>query len=206
VNNSGVVVGTYSLDPLDNSTHGFWFVGKTYTTFDYPGGAQYTVATAINKSDQFVGLYDFPNDPDNHGFLLNQGVFSQITFLGALGTSPYGISDTGEIVGQYTLDNVVTQGFTLLNGVFTTITYPGATDTYVFGINNSGQIVGAYDYTPGATVHGFLLDSGNFTSFDVPYAGAVWTYPYAINNKGRVVGQYWDSNNFTFGFSAQVSK
>jgi YD repeat-containing protein len=46
---------------------------------------------------------------------------------------------------------------------------------------------------PAAREHGFVLEDGRFTSFDV--RGAVLTNPYDITNKGQVVGQYYDADD-----------
>jgi len=53
---------------------------------------------------------------------------------------------------------------------------------------------------PAAREHGFVLEDGRFTSFDV--RGAVLTNPYDITNKGQVIGQYYDADdNEQHGFS-----
>lgn len=206
LNSSGEVVGYYSLDPADESGHGFTLVGNKFTTVDYPGGVQYTFLNSINKSGQIVGLYSFKGDNDSHGFLLKAGVFTDIVYPGSAGTFPYGIDDAGDIVGCYTIDNVTLHGFTLVSGVYSNVDYSGATDTCLLGLNNKGQMVGYYDEGSGTIAHGFLWQSGTFTAFDVPYAGVVTTWPFAINDSGRIVGQYWDSNNYTFGFEAKIGK
>ena len=46
---------------------------------------------------------------------------------------------------------------------------------------------------PAAREHGFVLEDGRFTSFDV--RGAVLTNPYDITNKGQVIGQYYDADD-----------
>jgi YD repeat-containing protein len=46
---------------------------------------------------------------------------------------------------------------------------------------------------PAAREHGFVLDDGRFTSFDV--RGAVLTNPYDITNRGQVIGQYYDADD-----------
>jgi len=205
VNSLGEIVGYYSLDPADESGHGFTLLGKKFTTVDYPGSAQYTIANAINKSGHVVGYYNFPN-ANTHGFLLKAGVFTDIDYPGSSSSVAYGINDAGSVVGCYSNDEVTNHGFTLVSGVYNNVDYPGATDTCLFGLNNKGQIVGYYDEGQGTVGHGFLLQSGTFTAFDVPYAGVVTTWPFAINDKGRIVGQYWDSNNYTFGFEAKIGK
>ena len=46
-----------------------------------------------------------------HGFLLSQGQFTAIDFPGAAFTMVLGISDDGEIVGQFTNPKGDTHGF-----------------------------------------------------------------------------------------------
>jgi len=211
VNSSGDIVGYYSLDPEDYSGHGFTLVGSTFTTVDYPG-AQYTDLAAINKSGQILTLACFSGVYACQSYLLQSGVFSaQILYPGSASTAVYGINDAGEIVGNYSNDDVIFHGFTLISGTFTTLDYPGATDTYLTGINNSGQIVGAWDNGGvdkwgNPLTHGFLLESGTFTSFDSPYAGVTSTTPWGINDKGVIVGQTIDANDFFLGFEVTIGK
>jgi probable HAF family extracellular repeat protein len=53
--------------------------------------------------------------------------------------------------------------------VFTSLDPPGSTGTRIFGINDRGQIVGVFGDAFGKA-HGFLLDSGTYTTLDVPGA------------------------------------
>jgi probable HAF family extracellular repeat protein len=46
--------------------------------------------------------------------------------------------------------------------------------------------------------HGFLLDSGNFTTLDYP--GAIHTNAFGINNAGDIVGTYFTAPNAAHGF------
>jgi hypothetical protein len=178
---------------------------------DYPG-AQYTELIAINKSGQILAAACFSGVSSCQAYSFQSGIFSaQILYPGSASTIAYGINDVGEIIGAYSNDEVTFHGFTLISGVFSTMDYPGATDTYLTGINNSGEIVGAWDsggvdkYGNPLT-HGFLLDSGSFTSFDSPYAGVSSTTPWGINDKGAIVGQTIDTNDFFLGIEATIGK
>ena len=42
------------------------------------------------------------------------------------------------------------------------------------------------------TVHGYVLNHGTFTRFDVP--GSILTFPYDMNPQGEIVGNYRDSS------------
>lgn len=211
VNSSGEIVGYYSLDPQDNSGHGFTFVGSTFTSVDYPG-ALYTELAAINKSGQILTTACNSGSAYCQSYVLKSGTFSaQIVYPGSLYTVAYGIDDTGDIVGTYSVDGVTSHGFTLISSTFTNVDYPGAVDTYLYGINNVGQIVGAwdsggFDNWGNPLTHGFLLDSGVYTSFDSPYAGVTSTTAYGISDKGVIVGQTIDANDFFLGFAAAIGK
>lgn len=211
VNYSGEIIGYYSLDPEDNSGYGFTLVGKTFTSVAYPG-AQYTQLAAINTGGEILALACFSGVSSCQSYSLQSGIFSaQILYPGSASTIVYGIDDAGEIVGVYSNDEVTFHGFTLIGSTFTSVDYPGATDTYLTGINNSGQIVGAWDNGGvdkygNPLSHGFLLESGTFSSFDSPYAGVSSTTPWGINDKGMIVGQAIDANDFFLGFEATIGK
>lgn len=74
---------------------------------------------------------------------------------------------------------------------FTTIDFPGTTETLLFKINANGEIVGAYTVGPNVE-HGFLLQGGTFTTFDVPN-GVGGTQPEGINDTSEVTGTYYDA-------------
>lgn len=76
---------------------------------------------------------------------------------------------------------------------FTQIDVPGALGTAAYGMNDAGQIVGTYAdadspecVTTFVGCRGFLLDSGAFTSIDVP--GAATTFGQGVNDDGKIVG------------------
>ena len=93
-----------------------------------------------------LGLY--PTYPGTiQGFLYDNGNYTALSYPGAI-VMPYGINDTGFIVGQLTLSNATSPGFLLhSNGVYTLLVDPLSLsgDTRAYGINNSGEIVGDYD-------------------------------------------------------------
>jgi len=160
-------------------------VTETYKAVNYPHNSVAQTANAVNDSGQIVGQY---NNYDS-GYELSGGKYTPIAvpFAGALATFPYGINNSGEIVGGWWDSNKDEHGFTLIGGTYTSFDYPGATETGGFGINSTGDIVGGY-YDASGVPHGFLLSGGTYTSFDFP--GAVITVPYAINDSGNIVGLY----------------
>ncbi len=66
--------------------------------------------------------------------------------------------------------------------------------TKAYGINDNGQVVGVFLESPTIS-HGFLFDSDNFTTLDVPSAIAGYSYAIGINNNKRIVGYYYDAKS-----------
>jgi uncharacterized membrane protein len=197
INKSGTIVGTYSPSGTSIESHGFTFKGTTYKSFDFPGST-YTNPYNINVSGDIVGIYANANLVP-HAFLLHKGTFTSFDApYGQVLTAPYAISKKGTIVGIYQLPQDGTNhGFVLDNGTYTQVDFPGAVSTDLNGINDVGDIVG--DYTlDGSTYHAFLLQSGTFTSFDVPFPGAPLVGATGINNNGQIIGTYGANDNTTF--------
>jgi probable HAF family extracellular repeat protein len=206
INNTGQIVGTYHETAGD--THGFVLSGGNYTKLDVPrsfgtplASPLGVTATAINDSGQIVGAFGriislHPPITFNGAFLLNGGVYTDITEPGVLGGSAAtGINNAGQIVGPGPGHGVLLSG-----GSFTDLIVPGSLQCFAQGINDAGVIVGDYnDYLDGPE-HGFVLDGGIYTSFDVP--GASNTYARAINNAGAIVGYYTDAAGHDHGFVA----
>src|SRR5207249_1001532 len=75
---------------------------------------------------------------------------------------------------------------------FTRIDVPfSALGAAPLAINDRGQIIGVYSDSTGD--HGFLCDTGVFTTIDVAFSGAFATTAFGINNRGQIVGRYLDS-------------
>jgi probable HAF family extracellular repeat protein len=109
--------------------------------------------------------------------------FKGVKFPGAVGTSVYGVSNSGVMVGQYYDSSGVFHGFMLDHGKGTTIDDPNGTDTLCSGINSSGSIVGQYTASSGDN-HGFLYQSGTFTDI----APEALSGASGINDQGDIVG------------------
>jgi probable HAF family extracellular repeat protein len=163
-----------------------------FTTLNLPG---YADANGINASGQIVGYYT-DGSGQNHGFLYSGGSFTSLNDPSAgpsgygNGTFATGISDQGQIVGNYYLGGAQTgagsHGF-LYGGSYTNFNHPaGVSGTYPTGINASGQIVGTYSNNGG---YSFLYSSGTYTPISDPL-GDSGTFVSGINNLGQIVGSY----------------
>ena len=80
---------------------------------------------------------------------------------------------------------------------FVSINYPNSVTTSANGINNYGSIVGAYQASSGG-VHGFKVNNGHFSHYDVP--GAIATVIQGISDTGDMVGWYQTSDRQYHGF------
>jgi uncharacterized membrane protein len=176
----------------------------TYTTIDVPGSTRTSVNR--NSSHALAGEFD-DEDGTTHGFVLNNGVFTTIDVPGSVYTTIYGINNSGELCGYFSLpgEGDVTHGFFRdKKGVFTTLDPPGSVHTFANGINEHGDIVGVYRDSD-QTRHGFLLSKGIYTTLDVPGAGGPdgGTIPLGMNDHGEVVGDFtyfdgWGLYRFPF--------
>ena len=145
VNNAGWVVGG---DGTVGFTHGFELRGRTFKPIVPPGNYVYIYATGINKFGQVVGY------SDDDGFSYSDGKYETVDFPGSPITEPWGIHDSGMIVGLYAMNGYI-YAFAMKKGKFISFSYPGAEVTAAYGINAYDQIVGAYslDYE---IYHGFI--------------------------------------------------
>jgi probable HAF family extracellular repeat protein len=196
INNGGQMVGSVSgcyfgAGPV--LSRGFLWAGDGDPVFiDFPGLTndpflcleEHTFAHGINDQGQIVGAFKQAGG-GTHGFLLDDGVFTQIDVPGAESTELASINNEGQIVGTFT-DASGTHGFFLDGGIFTQIDAPGATSTQALDINDAGQIVGTMMDTAGT--HGFLMDGDAVGLFDIP--GATRTAGEGINNLGQLVGSF----------------
>jgi len=101
-----------------------------------------------------------------------------------------GINDAGVIAGTYQLADGTSFGFVRKpdGNIRAPIADPNASGlTTLHSINEEGTKAGFY--CDNVTCHGFLLQEGNFTTYDVP--GAASTGVRSINNRGDLAGTYY---------------
>ncbi len=207
-NDSGDVVG-YFRDSTGTS-HGFLLSKKgMLTILDFPGASD-TVAWGINESGTVVGYFDVyfqGNLVADHGFVWNNGRFSQVDFPGSGDTGLGGINNRGDFVGSWDTGPTATVGHGLIfsKGRFTSFDVPvsGATMTQLNDISANEQIIGVYD-DAGGNEHGFLQVGATFTPIDYP--GATLTSAWGINSPGQIVGTYFDSVGIVHGYLALSQK
>lgn len=159
-----------------------------------PSGGGYTQPRGINNAGVIVGAFG----SNSHGFVLQNGVFTEL--LGPDGSTaiPFGINSSNQMVGTESGG-----GFFYSGGTFTTIAVPGAQGTEPNSINDSGIIVGQY-FPQTGNLQGFIYSGGAYATISFP--GAASTGAKGINNAGQIVGFYTDSSgtNHAFIYSAGV--
>jgi probable HAF family extracellular repeat protein len=105
-------------------------------------------------------------------------------------TSPNGINNRGQVVGEYTDADGMVRGFLWDKGRLMTFDGSDGTGASLIDINDRGQFLGAYRDPAdlGNTLHGFVLSGKVYTTFDAP--GGPLTFPLGINNRRQIVGVY----------------
>jgi hypothetical protein len=152
----------------------------TFTRFDVPGAFQ-TLPSGINAAGVIVGWYSqgtgCPAAPcATRGFILEDGVFTTVSYRNAAGTEALitqvrGIGPSGEVVGSYRMPGeapVNFHGFILTReGEFVSVDYPGHINTIAQRILPDGTILGCYhDTDMMASMHGMLRDKDGFSEID----------------------------------------
>ena len=214
INDSGDVVGRFTTAGVD---HGFLLSHGAFTQIDFPGSIA-TQCHGINSNGDIVGRYMSVEKSGNgkglaheHGFLLSGDRFSSVDFPDSVTTDAWKITDTGDIVGDWSSNgNFFVHGYTLHNSQFTSFDFPDARLTASREINASGQMVGIYQSklfnggtsNPGRE-HGFAVINGSYSGFDFPGSGL--TAGLAINDSGLIVGAYIDSSGAEHGYTALIS-
>lgn len=147
---------------------------------------------AIRTSVLVAGMCSFGSAPL---FAQSTYTFTQIDGPKSTFTEARGISDTGEVVGEFNTTSAkgvqTTTGF-LYNtvGRMDTFIPRGVNTLQAVGVNSSQQVVGAYRDASNVW-HGFLYKKGKFTSLDP--AGSTLTFVWGINNAGEAVGSFQDA-------------
>jgi uncharacterized membrane protein len=128
-------------------------------------------------------------------------MFSTVVPAGHEGSIPQRITPTGNIYGCYhDLDYMESMfGFTrTVSGIFTSIDVPASMHTgatpdgsTIVGLHSDLTMMPPHD-------HGYVIQNGNFQSFDVP--GSTLTWAWDINPSGSIVGEFRDAAGVFHGF------
>ena len=194
INDSGLIVGN-ELFPGSPGFQVFIDHAGSFTTLTLPFSA---LATGINNAGEVVGSFGH-SDFTTEAFLYANGSYSTFNAPGATSTNFYGISNSGQIVGEY-FNNSGEHVFVLnpTSGILTPINVPCGTTSGgvgVTGINNGDEIVGNCKVGNGVysgREFGFEYNymSGQFTPIFFPLSYTKYSLVTGINDNGQVVGFY----------------
>jgi len=214
INNSGYIAGV-SVDASFTATGFVRDSSGNYTTIDPSTGgltSGYSEAVGLNNMGSVVGFYyeSAPSAsnpyPPEHGFLYQNGLYSQVDVPFGFDTELDSINDFGMMTGGFYDFSGNAQGFIYdPHTGFSQVFVPGFTQTSVSAINDMGQYL----------VGGMVVDNNNPTGYDTssflyyggayhPFAapGAISTAAYCINNNGWVSGYYIAQDETIHGFVA----
>jgi hypothetical protein len=185
----------------------------TFTFINYPGQLN-TAYVGVNlgataSQQMMVGVYN--TESPFIGFLVDfsntDGVATETfgavqNYPGSTTSSPLGINNSGQIIGQYTDSAGNYHGYVLSDGNFKAINVPfqGAVNTDPQCINDEGDIVGLW----GPSLQQGFEETGGVYSV-IQFPGATITFPFGINDSGDVVGVYiGEGTNLGFELSGGV--
>jgi hypothetical protein len=190
------------LNTADNTIHGFFLNGHSYTQYDFPNAAV-TELLALNDAGDFAGTGFDSTLLVYQAIVSIGGTTSVINLPANTQAGAHGMNNSNEVVGTYVDSSSVTHGFLRkANGsVVAPLDYPGSTNTTLQGISDKGLIVGRY--TDGSGVlHGLLLKLPH-SFFVYDYPGATATSFNDINTKGEISARYNDGEGVAHGLIVQ---
>jgi uncharacterized membrane protein len=159
INDTNAIVGWFQGEAADNFNRVAGFLRSPagdYSILSVPGGDVFTEASGINNAGDIVGRYA---GHQAHGFLLRDGVYTDLLYPGSSFTDAKGINNHGDIVGTY--DDL--RGFVFSGGIWSAFDVPGASATQPLGINDDDVIVGFYS--------GGGITASAFVAYPVPEPG-----------------------------------
>jgi hypothetical protein len=148
VNDHDIAVGFYTDARGFDQGYRYDIATKTFAAVAV-AGARSAVAAAINNSGTVAGSFTNPAGATEGFVLRSSGRMFVLDFPRATMTRALGISNSGEVVGDYQLGSggrAHTHGFTWTQRHgFTTVDGPrDAVDTTINGVNSAGDLVGFY--------------------------------------------------------------
>jgi len=160
VNDHGVAVGFYTNAQGNNRGYEYSIRTGQFSRVLEPGapggrkGPSLTAA-AINNHGDVAGFYTAAGGKTDAFLKTAGGHFTKIAYPGASMTQAFGVSDSREVVGAYTVGTgakAKTHGFTWRSGHgFATVDDPHGAGTTINGVNDAGDLAGFYTDAKGNT-------------------------------------------------------
>ncbi len=160
------------------------------------GAVSYTVTdlgnfspTGMNANGDVVGWVTVaPTSSDFHPVLYSNGVLKDLGTFGGQSAIPYGINDSGQVVGQIEELDGTYHAFLYQNGAVIDLNFRidpklGLILNVAGGINNKGQIAGLCRTATGNN-QVFLYDNGSTCHYAIPGLDNV----IGLNDNGQIIG------------------
>ena len=157
VNNHDVAVGFFTNGQGNNRGYEYSIITHRFSRVTKPGAAGLSLtAAAINNHGDVAGFYTTSGGVTDAFLKYPGGRFITLAVPGASMTQAFGVNDSDEVVGTYTVgtgNNAATHGFTWRPGHgFSTVDDPhGIGTTTINGVNDRGDLVGFYTDGKGNT-------------------------------------------------------
>jgi probable HAF family extracellular repeat protein len=185
INAVGEIVGSYT--DATGTTHGFLWRDGEVAMIAFPG-AVHTEAWGINQQGDIVGRYRRAGDPRTLGFLLSDGVYTDISVGSHLHTLPIKISPSQEIVGCFHDTNFLRDMRGYVQRGDRVTSFELLPSTMHNGVAPGGGTIAGISFDSALQVHSYVLDRGVYTQFDYP--GATFTQAWDVSPTGTVVGYF----------------
>lgn len=187
INNRGQVVGYSKYSTEDGPYHAFLWEDHVMTDLGALGGV-FSEAYDLNDSTRIVGITD--TDDKGTGFLWRDGTMYDFgAMTGNRRNTPYGISNSGKIVGRtpaYGTNDW--HAFLYANGTLNDLGTLGGPDGIAVDINENDQITGTSNIHAWGELQNraFMWQNGTMTSLGT--LGGKHSSANALNDYGHVVG------------------
>jgi probable HAF family extracellular repeat protein len=190
ISKSGLVVGSLLSDATGKATAAAWTAKNGWQPLKKGLSAQYSAVTAVNGSQQIVGV-TYTTGTTQHAFLWTQtGGMQDLGTLGGDFSVAYGINKVGEVVGYSTTTTGSYHAFlwTQSSGMqdLGALDAGSNSGSVAYAINDNGTIVGGSTRTNG---HGVAVFWANG---QIHILSALATNPassaIAINKLDQIVG------------------
>ena len=185
INDNGVVVG-YGMNAQGATQAVIWTEAAGAQVLAGSLGGSYTLARRINDQGLIVGESGVPGGGAAHTVVWENGVIRDIQGFASGSTYPWGVSNTGIVVGQWNAPGAAAYSWSPSAGMSVMAGLEGP-DDIPLAVNDAGQIVGWYKRTPTDVNKAFLWVNGAIT--DLGTLGGQSSVATAINNGGQAVGR-----------------
>ncbi len=203
-NVGGTSTGYYTVD-VNDAGFNKGFIRNPDGTLVYPisdpndPNGQNTYLWGINDAGTIAGYYFGTAE---HGFLYNNGNFTDISEIENGNTRLYSVNNNGDFAGALGDQDPPQHGFVSIGGVVTQVDLPGASATVITALADDGSSVGVGQASVTGDIIAFVRSaSGKIHTFQAKNSAPPGTVATGINSEAKlIVGYYYDAMGQVHGF------